>query len=125
MENKNFWWTMGCVFILLILLIILVLVNSMDTKDSSSATSDVKNATEYMKENKLVIYGSTKCSYCQKQLKEFEPNQVEAIEQGVFIFCDQSQDIGCIGLNVVPTWKQDGKIVYEGYLPLKEIKDVL
>ena len=131
MENKN-WKIFILCFIVVLLMIFLVFLTvelfnnefaNVNTNESINVDTsvDVKNVIEYMKDNNITIYGSTKCSYCQKQLKEFQPYQEEAIEEGVFIFCDLNQDIGCIGLKSVPSWKKDGKIVHEGYLPLEEI----
>ena len=79
----------------------------------------------YMKDNNIIIYGSSTCSYCKKQLKEFEPYQEEVIDEGLYVFCDLTQDMGCIGVESVPAWKKDGEIVHVGYLQLDEIKNVL
>ena len=129
MENKNWVIFMLCFLVVSLIVVFFMgvrLVNNQYINESTNGdiNVDVKNMIEYMKDNNLIIYGSSMCSHCQKQLKEFQPYQEEAIEEGVFIFCDLTQDIGCLGLDVVPTWKQEGKIVHTGYLPLEEIKNV-
>ena len=122
-EKKNFWGTMLIISVLIAFLLILIIVNPNGIANSSSDEFDNKDMIIYMVENNITIYGSSTCSYCKKQLNEFEPYQDEAINEGVFVFCDVTQDIGCIDVTSVPAWKKDNKIVHVGYLPLEELKD--
>lgn len=112
-----------CLSFLILIVLILILVNSNGINNSSTISEE--GIIKYMKENNITIYGSSKCSYCQKQLKEFKPYETEAITERVFVFCDLTQDTGCIGVTSVPAWKMNDKIVHVGYLHLDEIKNVL
>ena len=126
LAKKNFWGTMLLISVLIIFLLILIIVNPNGIVNSSSSDNiDGEDIITYMKDNNIIIYSSSTCPYCKKQLEEFTEYQSKVIEEGLYIYCDLTQDMGCIGVESVPTWKKDRKIVYVGYLPLDEIKDVL
>lgn len=122
-KKKDFLGMMVIFLVLVIILLVLIIVNPNGIANSSSSDLDGEDMISYMMENNIIIYGSTQCPYCKAQLKEFEPYQEKAIDEGVYVFCDLVQDIECIGVTSVPAWKMNGKIVYVGYLPLDEIKN--
>jgi len=124
-EKKDFWGTMLILLVFIILLLILIIVNPYGIGSSSSSNLESEEMINYMQDNNIIIYGSSKCSYCKKQLEEFEPYQTEIMDDGLYIYCDITSDMGCIGVESVPAWKKDGEIVHVGYLRLDEIKDVL
>jgi len=123
-KKKDFLGTILCVSILIIFLLILIIVNPKGISNSLETIPE-DSVINYMKDNNITIYGGSKCSYCQKQLKEFKPYETEALEERVFVFCDLTQDTGCIGVEGVPAWKINNEIVHVGYLPLNEIENVL
>ncbi len=125
-EKKNFWGTMLIILALVIFLLILIIVNPNGLANSSSSDNvSSEDIMTYMKDNNIIIYGVSTCSGCKKQLEEFKPYQTDVIDEGLFVICDLTQDMGCIGVESVPAWKKDGKMVHVGYLRLDEIKDVL
>ncbi len=124
-EKKSFWGMMLIISVLIVILLILIIVNPDLNKNSSERNSGVEEVMDYMKENNIVIYGLSTCGWCEKLLKEFKPYQEKVIEEGLFIHCDLTQDMGCIGVESIPAWKKDGNIIRLGYLPLEEIKNVI
>ena len=71
----------------------------------------------------VVIYGVSECSWCQKQLQEFGDYADYMKDKGLYVDCSIKKEINdCQDVKVTPTWKEDGKIVYEGYLPLEQIR---
>ena len=125
-EKKNFWGTMLLISVLVIFLLILIIVNPNGIANSSSSGNvSSEDIMTYMKDNNIIIYGLSTCSWCEKQLEEFAEYQSDVLDEGLFIHCDLIQDTGCIGVESVPAWKKDGKIVHVGYLRLDEIKNVL
>ena len=125
-KKKNFWGTMLIISVLIIFLLVLIIVNPNGIANSSSSNNvSSEDIMTYMKENNIVIYGLSTCSWCEKQLEEFKPYQIELADEGLFVLCDLTQDMGCIDVQSVPAWKKDGKIVHVGYLQLDEIKNVL
>ena len=124
-KKKDFWGAMLILSILIISLLVLIIANPNDTLNSSSDNLSSEDMITYMKDNNIIIYGSSTCSYCKKQLEEFEPYHEEVVDEGLYVFCDLTQDMGCISVESIPAWKKDGKVVYVGYLRLDEIKNVL
>ncbi len=125
-KKKNFWGTMLLISILIIFLLVLIIVNPNGIANSSSSDNvSSEDIITHMQDNNIIIYGYSTCSYCKKQLEEFAEYQSNVLDEGLFVICDLTQDIGCIGVESVPAWKKDGKIVHVGYLQLDEIKDVI
>jgi len=124
-EKKSFWDLILCLSFLVLIILILIIVNPKGLNNSSEEISEEGDIINYIKENNIAVYGDSKCSACQKQLKEFKPFEVEAITERVFVFCDLTQDMGCIGIEYVPTWKKNGEIVFVGFLPLDDINSLI
>ena len=124
-EKKNFWGAMLILSVLIIFLLVLIIVNPNDTLNSSSNNVSSEDTITYMKDNNIIIYGSSTCPYCKKQLEEFAEFQSDVLDEGLYIYCDLTQDMGCLDVESVPAWKKEGEIVHLGYLPLEEIKNVL
>ena len=122
-KKKSFLNLILCLSFLVLIILILIIVNAKENSNSSEEISKVEDIMNYMKESNITIYGSSTCPACKKQLNEFEPYQEEAINEGVFVLCDITQDIGCIGVTSVPAWKINNEIVHVGYLPLEDIKN--
>ena len=71
--------------------------------------------------NKINIYGLSTCPHCQNQLSEFGKYADVVLEKEIFVFCDKSDNLGCNNVSSVPTWKQDGKTISVGYVPLNDL----
>ena len=122
-EKKSFWDLILCLLFFALIIFILILINPNGIVNSS--TTSEEGIVKYLKDNNIAVYGDSKCPYCQKQLREFKPYETKAIEERVFVFCDLTLDMGCVGIEYVPTWRENGEIVYVGYLPLEEINSLI
>ncbi len=81
---------------------------------------------KYMEENNVVIYGSSRCGYCQKQLEEFNDFVDFLYEKELYVDCANSLNKEkCADVQYTPTWKKNGKIIDSGYRPIEEIIDFL
>lgn len=68
------------------------------------------NLVQCLNEKKIVLYFSSSCSYCQKELQELYPFQ-DSIQK---VDCQTQQ---CSGISGVPSWKINNKIIKQGYAP--------
>jgi hypothetical protein len=101
----------------------------LNNNDTNNKTN-IENIIEEMEINKIVIYGLTTCSYCQKEYSEFGEYGILAIDKGVFVFCDDKNNKqeflnGCSDVKIVPTWKMSGEVVGVGYYELEKSVNIL
>lgn len=90
--------------------------SNMDTQQSNQEDFKIVSMIKLMKEKNITIVMSSTCPVCKQQLFEFGDFQEYLTINGLVIFCDLYYQIQCLDVRVVPTWKENNKIAYEGII---------
>lgn len=111
MNKKSIYLTIAILFLGLI---IYLLIPGAAQKEENERKESLALC---LSENKVKMYGTTWCSYCQKQKQEFG----KAFKKIEFIDCDRERDI-CLreGIQGYPTWKINGE-PYSGLQTLETL----
>lgn len=86
---------------------------------------DAANMMKHMEEESIVIYGSSRCGWCKKQVEEFGSLGEHLSNKGLYIDCydSKNKDV-CADVRGTPTWKINGEIVSSGYMKLEDIPSI-
>ena len=93
-----------------------------EKEDCNSKNWETIFKIKLFEEADVVIYGREGCIWCERQLEEFGAYADYLITSGLYVDCTVTPINECSDITVTPTWKEKGQIVYEGYLPLSDIR---
>lgn len=79
------------------------------------------NVIKFMEETKLVIIGSSKCGWCQKQLEEFGTLSKSLIDKNLYIDCATKPEDICYKIEGTPSWSIDGEIKDSGFKSIDDL----
>jgi len=86
---------------------------------------------DYLIENKIKILTTKTCGWCQKQMKEFTPEElVRMYDEILVVECNQNGTWVCGNTGTPAWWKAgeefgQGKVVHEGYIPYDKIIETI
>jgi len=128
-EKPNLMWGLlliGGFLVLLVILLSFAKPNKINTNLGKNYNLDnlvIPQVIDYMKDNNITIYGLTTCPHCKRQYEEFGDFGGQLLLENLYIYCDKVEDEGCNDLKSVPSWKVNGELAHEGYVPMSKIKE--
>lgn len=91
--------------------------------DCNEVSFDIVMRIRLFEEMNVVIYGVSECPWCQKQLQEFGDYAEYMKDNGLYVDCSINKERNdCQDIKITPSWKENGNLVYEGYLELEQIR---